>query len=107
MITSEKYIEKKLCEAIKELNGMCIKLTTEYGYIGLPDRLCILKPNIIFFVEVKSTGKKPRKIQLIMHEKLTNLGFKVFTIDRVSDIDTIKEFIKEKQWKKQNCTTIN
>lgn len=33
------------------------------------------------FVELKSEGIKPRKLQLIRHEELRTLGFKVFVID--------------------------
>lgn len=96
MNTSEKYIERKLGERIKALGGMYIKLTTEYGHIGLPDRLCVLPSKIIVFVELKSKGQKPRKIQENMHTKLRNLGFDVFVIDSIEKINTVINFIKEK-----------
>ena len=82
---SEKYIERKLVEAVKGCGGMCIKLLCDQ-LIGLPDRLCLFPGHKIAFVEVKTTGQKPRKIQQFMHEKLRSLGFKVKVIDTVEDI---------------------
>lgn len=79
---SEKVIERTLVENIKKLNGMCIKLLC-YNIIGLPDRLCLLPGGQIFFVELKTTGKKPRKIQNYLHDKIRALGFKVYIIDTV------------------------
>ena len=82
---SEKYIERKLVEAVKGRGGMCIKLLCDQ-LIGLPDRLCLFPGHKIAFVELKTTGQKPRKIQRFMHEKLRSLGFKVKVIDTVEDI---------------------
>lgn len=94
MRTSEKYIERKLHEQIKQMGGLCIKLTTEYGYIGLPDRLCLLPHRVVFFVEVKSTGQTPRKIQTLMHSVLRNLGFKVYIIDSIEQLNKLMLEIK-------------
>lgn len=82
---SEKYIERKLVEAVKRHGGMCIKLLCDQ-LIGLPDRLCLFPGHKIAFAELKTTGQKPRKIQQFMHEKLRSLGFRVKVIDTVEDI---------------------
>ena len=34
-----------------------------------------------FFVEVKTTGKKPTKLQAAVHRILRELGFQVFVVD--------------------------
>ena len=55
MKTSEKIIERKLVEAVKEKGGLCIKLLSDY-FTGLPDRLCLFPGQKAIFVELKTTG---------------------------------------------------
>ena len=86
---SEKIIERKLVEAVKEKNGMCLKLLSDY-FTGLPDRLCLFPGQRAIFVELKSTGEKPRKIQVFVHNKLRSLGFRVEIIDTT---EKVAEFI--------------
>lgn len=88
MKESEKLLEKKLKERIGSLGGLCIKLETNF-MVGLPDRLCLLPDKRIFFAEVKTTGERPKKIQLWMHNKLRKLGFEVLVIDRSEQIEQI------------------
>lgn len=89
-IDSEKLVERKLVELIKLNGGMCIKLLCNH-ILGLPDRLCLFPGAKIAFVELKTTGEKPKKIQLYMHAKLRKLGFEVFVIDSVQGV---KDFIE-------------
>ena len=86
---SEKIIERKLVEAVKMNGGMCIKLLCDI-LLGLPDRMVLMPHNKIAFVELKTTGQKPRRIQIFMHNKLRNLGFRVEVIDSV---EGVKQFI--------------
>lgn len=83
-VDSEKLVERKLVELVKINNGMCIKLLCDQ-LIGLPDRLCLFPNHKIVFVETKTTGQKPRRIQAYMHKKLRALGFRVEVIDSVED----------------------
>ncbi len=85
MIESEKIIEHKLVELIKLHNGLCIKLLCDQ-FIGLPDRLCLLPNGKLVFVELKTTGKKPRRIQTVVHNKLRKLGFRVEVIDTTAKV---------------------
>lgn len=89
-IDSEKLIERKLVESVKANSGMCIKLLCDQ-LIGLPDRMCLFPGSKIIFVELKTTGKKPRRIQVYIHNKLRDLGFRVEVIDSVKGV---AEFIK-------------
>lgn len=82
---SEKTLERKLSQEIKALGGWSLKLLAQH-ISGLPDRLCLLPGGVMFFVEVKSTGQKPRKIQLHVQNKLRELGFEVFVIDNTPDL---------------------
>lgn len=85
---SEKVIERRLVEAVKQRGGLCIKLLCDQ-FLGLPDRMCLLPEGVIIFVEVKTTGRKPRKIQSFVHSQLRALGFAVEVIDRIEDINMI------------------
>lgn len=85
-VDSEKVVERKLVEAVKANGGMCIKLLCDQ-LTGLPDRMCLFPGHKIIFVELKTTGKKPRRIQLFMHNKLRTLGFRVEVIDTVEGVN--------------------
>lgn len=84
-ITSEKVIERKLVDLVKLNGGMCIKLLCDQ-LIGLPDRMCLFPGHKIVFVELKTTGRKPKRIQAYMHNKLRALGFRVEVIDTVESV---------------------
>ena len=85
-IDSEKDIERRLVELVKINNGMCIKLLCDQ-LMGLPDRMCLFPGHKIIFVELKTTGRKPRRIQAYMHKKLRALGFRVEVIDTVEGVE--------------------
>jgi len=91
IVESEKDLERKLCAEVKKLGGWAIKLLSSQ-ITGLPDRICLLPSGKIFFVEMKSTGKKPTKIQAIVHNRLRALGFEVYVIDTN---EKINNFIKD------------
>lgn len=88
---SEKVIEAKLVTEVKKTGGMCIKLLCDQ-FSGLPDRMCLFPGGKIVFVELKSTGKKPRPLQIAVHNKFRALGFRVEVIDT---IDGVLNFIKD------------
>ena len=77
---SEKTLEHSLVEKIRQQGAICLKLQGNM-YADMPDRLILLRGGRVVFVELKSEGIKPRKLQLIRHEELRALGFKVFVID--------------------------
>ena len=57
-----------------------MKLPAIYN-AGLPDRLCLFPGGKVVFVELKAFGKKPRRIQILMHRNLKAMGFRVEVID--------------------------
>lgn len=85
-IDSEKAVERKLVELVKANGGMCIKMLCDQ-LIGLPDRLCLFPNHKIVFVELKTTGQKPKRIQVYMHKKLRALGFRVEVIDTIKGVE--------------------
>jgi hypothetical protein len=85
-IDSEKDIERRLVELVKINNGMCIKLLCDQ-LTGLPDRMCLFPGHRIVFVELKTTGRKPKRIQVYIHNKLKALGFRVEVIDTIKGVE--------------------
>lgn len=59
---------------------------------GLPDRMILCQGGYVGFAEIKTTGKKPTKIQTYIHEKLRALGFTVFVIDDLESRDSAISF---------------
>lgn len=93
IVDSEKVVERKLVELVKINGGMCIKLLCDQ-LIGLPDRMCLFPGHKIVFVELKTTGQKPKRIQLYMHNKLRALGFRVEVIDTIEGVNNFVNSIK-------------
>lgn len=85
VVESEKYIERKLVELCKRQGALCIKLITSQ-FIGLPDRMCLFSGGRIVFIEIKTTGEKPRKIQVNVHKTIRSLGFRVEVIDSMQSL---------------------
>ena len=84
----EKQIEKKLVDAIRQLGGMCPKFVSP-GMDGMPDRLILMPGGHMAFAELKAPGKKPRPLQLHRHEQLRALGFQVFVVDALEQIEEV------------------
>lgn len=88
---SEKKIERLLVDESKRIGGWALKLVPDF-FSGLPDRLCLFPGGRLFFIETKSTKDKPRKLQKIIHKRLTDMGFKVLVIDTMNEV---KKFITD------------
>ncbi|MBR1633571.1 MAG: VRR-NUC domain-containing protein [Lachnospiraceae bacterium] len=84
----ERQIEQKLVKAVKAAGGIAPKLTSP-GFDGMPDRMVLMRGGCIGFVEVKAPGEEPRPLQLSRHRRLRRLGFKVYVLDGVDQIEII------------------
>ena len=84
----EQEIEQQLVRAVKKMGGRAVKFMSP-GFDGMPDRLVLLPGGKCGFVEVKAPGKKPRALQLVRHEMLKELGFKVYVLDAKEQIEEI------------------
>ena len=84
----EKKIEQELVTAVKKHGGICPKFVSP-GFDGMPDRLLLLPHRRFAFVEVKAPNQKPRPLQLSRHRLLRRLGFRVYVLDALEDIDKI------------------
>lgn len=87
---SEKEIENYLVRKIKNKKGVAYKFTSP-GNSGVPDRICMLPNGKLFFVELKSPGKKPRALQVNQIRKITDLGQRVYVVDSKEMVDRVLE----------------
>ena len=91
-VISEKALEKTFSEHLNRTKKVwVIKLLSTF-IKGLPDRMVLCKGGYVGFAEIKTTGKKPTKIQLYIHDKLKELGFEVFIIDDIESRDNAISF---------------
>ncbi|QIG63220.1 hypothetical protein ARB25_31 [Bacteroides phage ARB25] len=92
--TSEKVFERELSKYVDDSGGMAVKLLSQF-IKGLPDRMFLLHGGVVIFVEFKSTGKRPTKIQSYIHAKIQALGFLVYVVDSVESYEEVKGLIKQ------------
>lgn len=85
---SEKAIEAYLTKVCKEHGLLCLKYSN-HNTTGYPDRLVCLPYSGVAWVELKSKGKKPTKLQLVRHEELRKAGQDVFIIDSKERVDEL------------------
>lgn len=91
---SEKAIERYLVEQAKQNGLLCLKYSNP-NMVGYPDRLLVLPSGRVIWVELKSKGRKPTKIQLLRHTQLEGLGQQVYVIDNKAAIDELINSIKK------------
>ena len=84
----EKIIEEKLIKSVQQNGGVCWKFTSP-GTAGVPDRIVLMPGGRLAFVEVKAPGEQPRPLQRSRHRLLRRLGFRVYVLDNLADIDKI------------------
>ena len=85
---SEKTLEARLVREIEARGGMALKYTSQF-HRGIPDRICLLPHGLVFFVELKSTGQKPTKLQQHAMDQLEKLGFSTRVVDSAESLDRI------------------
>lgn len=83
---SEKVLEAKLRKAIELRGGIALKLSSQL-HRGLPDRMVLMPHAMIYFVEMKSSGKRPTALQRLCHDWLRKLGYFVAIIDSSEALD--------------------
>jgi len=83
---TEKTVEKALVKRVLGLGGLAIKFVPG-GTNGMPDRLILLPGGRVAFVECKRPGEKVSKIQEYRIQQLRQLGFLVWIVDSVNEIE--------------------
>lgn len=87
----ESDIEKALRDTVREAGGRAFKWVSP-GNRGVPDRVVVMPGGKVAFIELKAPGKKPTKLQLLQHKRLTSMGCRVYVVDGISQIrDVLKD----------------
>ena len=92
---SEKAIEKYLIEQAEANGLLCLKYSNP-NMVGYPDRLLVLPGGGVVWVELKSKGRKPTKIQQMRIAGLRNRGHYVWVIDNRKSVDNLMG--KYREW---------
>lgn len=96
MTESEKTLEARLVREVKALGGTALKFTSQF-HRGIPDRIILMPGRKTTFAEMKSTGKKPTKLQVIAIDQLRKMGYPVRVIDSTESLnELINELRNEK-----------
>ena len=96
MSYSEKQIEHALTLMVKARGGIAPKFVSP-SFAGMPDRLVLLPGGVFAFAELKAPGMKPRALQLARHRLLRDLGFKVYVIDGIEQIEGVLNELAEQE----------
>lgn len=78
----ESKIEKEVCEYAESLGWLVYKFTSP-GQRAVPDRI-FLRMYKCFFIEFKSLGKRPSKLQQKRIAELRKQGFNVWEVDSIA-----------------------
>ena len=81
----ESEVEKQFVAAVRAVGGQALKFTSQ-SMNGVPDRLVLLLGGKCAFVELKAPGKQMRILQRKRRQQLEALGFPVFCVDRLEQI---------------------
>ena len=90
---NEKTIERKLVDMARKAGGLAVKFVSP-GFDGVPDRIVLFPGGRVGFVELKSPGKRMRPLQVRRKKQLEGLGFMVFCVDAVEQIEEVLNAIR-------------
>lgn len=79
--TKEMVIERTVCRYAETLGWLAYKFTSP-SQRGVPDRMFI-KDGKVIFIEFKSTGFKPSKLQNYVINKIREHGAPVYIVDNI------------------------
>ena len=83
-------------QAVRTKGGLAPKFTSP-GFDGVPDRLVLFFSGKAAFVELKAPGKQMRPLQRKRRKQLEALGFPVFCVDSMKQIQPAIRALAE--WK--------
>jgi hypothetical protein len=101
-IESEKTLEARLVREIEARGGMALKYTSQF-HRGIPDRICLMPYGRIYFVELKSTGQRPTKLQVHALKRLSGLGYYADIIDNSEGLEKFLKQVDDDQDTERLC----
>lgn len=95
MAVLEKEIERKLKAMIEQHGGLCLKWVCP-GWLGVPDRICLLPRGTVIFVETKRpSGGKLGAMQKWWARKLNALGFLHLWVKCEEDVHAMELVVRD------------
>lgn len=95
MTELERDIEQKLRRMVERRGGWCLKWVCP-GWAGVPDRIILLPRGRVIFAETKRPkGGRLSKLQEKWHDWLVELGFEVWTIWNLDDLEAFHRGVLE------------
>ena len=88
----EKNTEQKSRRLVERCGGWLVKLT---WINGIPDRMVLAPPGIIFFVEFKRPGETGKPLQLSRIRRLKRMGFQGYVIDNYAEFEKVFNRFKQ------------
>lgn len=88
MIASEESLERRLLKLVRELRGRTVKLPAIW-YEGIPDRMVLIPPGRVIFLELKKKKEKPSELQIHWQDWLRRRGFEAYVSDSYSAIEAL------------------
>ena len=88
---AENRIETYLMSRCGERGILCLKFVSP-SLAGVPDRVCI-GHGLVFFVEAKAPGEKPRPLQVQVIQTLKDHGARVYVASTAAEVDQIMQEI--------------
>lgn len=83
---SEKQIERRLCEGVRAMSGLCLKWVSP-GCTGVPDRIVLLPGGRVYFVELKTdTGELSHRQRRMLY-LLDGLGLRRAVLYGAREVD--------------------
>lgn len=70
---NEREIERRFVEKVRKMGGFSYKFVSP-GRSGVPDRIVVLPPGRVLFVELKRVGGKLSPLQAHEIDRLVGLG---------------------------------
>lgn len=89
----ESKIEGHLVKRVKELGGLCWKVTSP-NLRGVPDRVVLMPEGQTCWVELKAPGKLPSPQQMRRHIELWKRGHRVVVLDSIEAVEHFLETFK-------------
>ena len=82
----ESTVENHLVAKVRTLGGIAYKFTSP-GRRNVEDRLVMLPTAMLYFIECKAPGKRPRPGQKREHDRHRAMGFNVLVLDTKEKVD--------------------
>ena len=98
MTQLEKDIEQKLRKMIERHGGLCLKWVCP-GWLGVPDRICLLPGGAVIFVELKRPDGKGKlgAMQKWWAKRLSDLGFMHLWVKDEGDLHALEIFLRNRE----------